>query len=137
MMVRALDMLAPISMRSLIALLDSLHFDDGTGVPPVVTPGVTKPQITVRSESAGAGSVFVVEGTGFVSGSTVTVRIVDDAFTQQNRQQSADANGNLSMRISLPCLSGLGLHFSATDSRPDGSDLTGVLFSNTFDISCP
>jgi hypothetical protein len=119
----------PVSIRNLIRTLDSLR-----------PPEPTKPQITVRSEGVGGAAVFIIEGVGFKPNApsrTVTVRVVDDALATRNFQQSVDANGRLVMRQSIACISGLGLHFSATDSRPDPSDLTGVMWSNTVNISCP
>jgi hypothetical protein len=96
------------------------------------------PTIRVTSEGTGGSSVFVVTGSGFLAGRQVTIRVVDNAGnTVGPFQQSADANGNLNFRQSIPCNSGLALHFSATDSRPNPHDLTGVLFSNTVHTTCP
>lgn len=141
MMTRDLGLLAPISIRSLIELLDSLHFVDPQPVePPVTVEPTTKPQITaVRSEGSGGDAVFIVEGKGFQSGHDVRVRVVDDQLQEINFHQSADSEGKLTARLSIPCISGLTLHFTATDGRsvPPSVDHTGFLFSNTFNISCP
>jgi hypothetical protein len=67
----------------------------------------------------------------------VRIRVVDDALNERDTHQSADGSGHLNARLPIPCNSGLGLHFSATDGRPDSSDLTGFLWSNTFNIPCP
>ncbi|WP_189232871.1 hypothetical protein [Streptomyces flaveolus] len=131
-------MLAPISTRQLIALLDSLHIVGEPQHPPVEPPPppITKPQITVRTEGAGDSAVFLIDGVRFVGDTTVTVRVVDDALSQRTFQQTSDSGGELHMRQSIPCLSGLPLHISATDSRPD-RDPTGVLWSNTVTLPCP
>ncbi|MFD6275379.1 hypothetical protein ACFWFI_07375 [Streptomyces sp. NPDC060209] len=137
MMARALDLTAPISVRSLIRLLDSLHFDrppvDGASAP------APPPHISVGSAGSGSGAVFTVQGTGFVGGHDVRVRVVDDQLTQTNFNRSADSGGNLTAEQPIPCISGLMLHFSATDGRtvPPAVDMTGFLWSNTFDIRCP
>jgi hypothetical protein len=124
---RAVGLPAPVSVRDLIGALDRLR-------KPADPP---HPHIDVRSEGAGAAATFVVAGTDFRPNHTVTVRVVDDALTTLTFQQSADADGQLVLRQSIPCMSGLRLHFSATDSRPDSADHTGVSWSNTVDTSCP
>jgi hypothetical protein len=137
-LVRRLDMLAPISTRHLIAFLDSLHIAGEPEEPPVeLPPAATRPEITVRTEGVGDSTVCLIDGVRFTGGATVTVRVVDDALTQRNFQQSSTSGGELHMRQNIPCISGLTLHISATDSRPDQSDLTGVLWSNTVTLSCP
>ncbi len=104
---------------------------------PKPAPPPTKPSISVSSTGVGAGAVFTITGSGFVPNSTVTIRVVDESLNQRSFSQSAAANGDLNARISLPCTSGGTLHFSATDGRPDPTDLTGVLWSNRFDSPCP
>jgi hypothetical protein len=64
------------------------------------------------------------------------VRVVDDVFHERNFQQSSTTAGELRMRISLPCNSGLPFHVSATDSRP-APGILGVLFSNNVTLPCP
>jgi hypothetical protein len=136
MLARRLDLTAPISMRSFIRLLDSLHVV--IPPPPVVTPPPQPlPHITVGTDGSGASAVFKIDGTQFNSNATVTVRVVDDALAQRTFTKSSEANGDFHMRQSIPCLSGLGLHISATDGRRDPHDLTGVAWSNTVDVSCP
>jgi hypothetical protein len=97
----------------------------------------SSPQISVVREGSGQGSLFVIQGTGFSPNKLVTVRVVDEQLTTRNFQQNADASGKLGLRQSIPCVSGKTLHFSATDSRPNSSDATGVLWSNTFTTTCP
>lgn len=142
MMTRALGLLAPISIRSLIELLDSLHFVAPQPVEPPepVTVPPKRPQITsVRSEGSGGDAVFTVEGKEFQPGHDVRVRVVDDQLQEINFHQSADSEGKLTARQPIPCISGLTLHFTATDGRsvPPSVDQTGFLWSNTFNISCP
>jgi hypothetical protein len=100
-------------------------------------PPPAKPTISVTSSGSGQSSVFVVSGSGFTPNHDVKIRVVDDALYENDFHQSADVSGHLNARLGVPCNSGLGLHFSATDGRPDPRDLTGVLFSNTFNIPCP
>ncbi|MFF9914175.1 hypothetical protein [Streptomyces sp. NPDC013457] len=135
-LVRRLDMLAPISTRHLVMFLDSLHV---VGEPENRPDGVRPepPAIRVETEGSGDSAVFLIDGTRFAANATVTVRVVDDNLAQRNFQQTADSAGEMHMRQSIPCLSGLPLHISATDSRPDRNDLTGVLWSNTVTLPCP
>lgn len=137
-LVRRLDMLAPISTRRLIALLDSLHIEGEPQNPPDhPIPVPLAPEITVRTEGSGDSAVFIIDGVRFSSNTTVTVRVVDDALAQRNFQKTSDSGGELHMRQGFTCISGLALHISATDGRPDRNDLTGVLWSNTVTLSCP
>jgi hypothetical protein len=123
---------SPGSLRALIQKLEGsvVVVGDGGG-------GVATPQIKVTHEGSGAGSVFVIEGSGFLPNKTVTVRVVDDALATVTFPHSADESGKIAIRQSISCVSGLALHFSATDSRPNPSDLTGVLWSSTFTTICP
>jgi hypothetical protein len=138
MLARRLDLLAPIRMRSFIGMLDSLHIvvkhPDRPVEPPQPQP---PPHITVRTEGSGTSAIFIIDGTQFNPGVTVTVRVVDDALAQRNFTKSSESDGEFHMRQSIPCISGLGLHISATDSRRDPHDFTGVTWSNTVDVSCP
>jgi hypothetical protein len=106
-----------------------------SGPPPPPPP--VKPTISVTSSGSGQSSVFVVSGSGFTPNQDVRIRVVDDALNERDFHQSADGSGNLNARLAIPCAAGGGLHFSATDGRPDPSDLTGLLWSNTFTTSCP
>lgn len=112
--------------------------------PPPPPPGLpprpelpVRPSIGVSSSGSGQGSVFVIAGSGFSPNHDVRIRVVDDALNERDFHQSTDGLGRLNARLGIPCNSGLGLHFSATDGRPDPSDLTGFLWSNTFNIPCP
>ncbi len=143
MMTRDLGLTAPISVRSLIKLLDSLHFDHPRPPEEPQPQPLTKPEIMVRSEGSGGSAVFTVQGKGFQFQSNPTrdvrVRVVDDQLQETSFHQSADSDGNLVARQPIPCISGLTLHFTATDGRtvPSSVDHTGVLWSNTVNISCP
>jgi hypothetical protein len=106
-------------------------------VGPTIPPPV-KPQISVSSSGTGQSSVFVITGSGFLKNHFVNITIADDALHTLNLQQSSDGQGNLNARFGLPCTSRLGLHFTATDGRPDPTNvITQTLESNTFDIPCP
>ena len=96
-------------------------------------PPSSQPQISVSSQSG----TFAVSGSGFLATTNVTIRVVDDAFNTLTFRQSTDSTGQLSATLPISCVSGLSLHFSATDSRPNPSDLTGVLWSNTITTTCP
>lgn len=100
-------------------------------------PPPPRPQISVSSSGSGQSSVFVVTGSRFLPSHVVNIRVVDDALNTLNLQQSADGQGNLNARFGIPCTSRLGLHFSATDGRPDPTNVLNQLESNTFDIPCP
>jgi hypothetical protein len=105
--------------------------------PPPPPPPLKEPTISVTTEGAGAGTVLVVSGSGFLPHRTVTVRVADEQLNpERNFQQSSTASGELRMRISLPCNSGLSFHVSATDSRP-GPGILGVVFSNNVKLLCP
>lgn len=93
--------------------------------------------ISVSTEGSGASSVFVVTGSGFLPNHVVHVRVVDDALATVFFQQSSDGSGQFKLRQSIQCITGLALHFSANDERPDPHDLTGTLWSNTVTTSCP
>lgn len=105
--------------------------------PPPPPPPPPPPVISVSSEGSGQGSIFVVTGSGFSPNKDVRIRVIDDALNEEDFHQSADNLGHLNARLAIPCNAGAGLHFSATDGTPDPSDLTGLLWSNTFTTSCP
>lgn len=91
-----------------------------------------------------------------VTGSVVNAYgtiIIDDRSTFPLLQFTSDSAGNLSAVINpskvlpiLPldnlgnyiygCAAGEKLSFSAHDGRPNSSDITGILWSNTFTITC-
>ena len=91
------------------------------------------PNIRVSTD----GSTFTVSGSGFTSGSTVHIRVVDDQPNELFFIQSADGDGFLNAQLTIRCIAGLALHFSANDGRPNSEDITGTLWSNTFTIPCP
>jgi hypothetical protein len=109
--------------------------------PPSTTPlPPTPPTISVSHTGTDSSTVFTVTGSGFSPKTTVTIRIVDDSAYSQTFQQSSDSLGNLNFQKSFPSCkgnSGYVLHFSATDNRPDKTNATGELWSNTFTTSCP
>lgn len=92
---------------------------------PIDVPTSSTPQIRVTREGSGAGSVFVIEGSGFLPNKTVTIRVADDTLQTRTFPHSSDASGKIGVRQGISCISGLTLHFSATDSRPNSSDITG------------
>ena len=104
--------------------------------PPPPPPPSPAPNISAATEGSGAATILVVTGSGFLGEKIVTVRVADDAFHERNFQQSSTTAGELRMRISLPCNSGLPFHVSATDSRPVPGILR-VLFSNNVTLPCP
>ncbi len=84
-----------------------------------------------------AGSTVTVTGSGFTSGSTVHIRVADDQANEGFFDQSAEGDGTLNAQLTIPCIVGLPLHFSANDGRPNPEDVTGTLWSNTFTLPCP
>ena len=108
--------------------------------PPPPPPVATRPSITVSTEGAGESAVFVVRGSAFVANAAVAIRaarIGDGQVFNVFFSTTATPSGQVEMRISIPCVSGLPLSFSANDARPDSSDLTGTLWSNTVTVPCP
>jgi hypothetical protein len=104
--------------------------------PPPPPPPAPPPAIKANTEGKGAQTILVVTGSYFLPSKTITVRVVDDVFHERNFHQSSTTAGGLTMRISLPCNSGLPFHVSATDSRP-APGILGVLFSNYVTLPCP
>jgi hypothetical protein len=114
---------------------------------PVTPPPAARPAITVTTEGSGESAVFVVRGSAFVPGAAVAIRAarvadgqVFNVFFSTTASPAGQVNpppGHIELRISIPCLSGLPLSFSANDARPDSSDLTGTLWSNTVTVPCP
>ena len=118
-----------------VAGLEARSGGQGQGTLP---PGAAVPQISVIAEGSGASTTLAVQGSGFEANKPVSIRVADDAMNPERRfQNSADANGKLGARIPIACNSGFNLHVSATDGRPNASDLTGFLWSNTFTVPCP
>ena len=103
--------------------------------PPTTPPTpVVKPSITVNYKSG-----FVVTGSHFSPNKRVTIRVVDDGDPAHylDYYQTSDSKGDFTTTLSITCNAGYNLHFSATDLRPDSTDLTGDLWSNTVTIACP
>ncbi|MEV0009441.1 hypothetical protein [Streptomyces sp. NPDC047973] len=148
MMARALDLSAPISVRSLIQLLDSLHLTPSTQPSPgdhrVTPPPPVRPDIDVDSAGSGSGASFTVTGSGFLPDHDVRIRVV---ALVPHEVQVASFNRTTDSAGALPagnpeaiaCVSGTLLHFSATDGRtvPPSVDLTGFLWSDTVHRVCP
>jgi hypothetical protein len=108
--------------------------------PPAPKPKpLVPPTISVSNSGSGDGASFVVTGSGFAPNKTVFVRVVDngDPASVVSFTETSDAKGNLKATIPIACISGLALYFSATDDTPNPADKTGVLWSNTFDTTCP
>lgn len=96
-------------------------------------PPAARPTISVSSPQS---KTFLVQGSGFLPGKQVAIRVADDALNPNLfYNTTATASGSISMTLSIPCHPGR-LHFSANDARQDSSDLTGTLWSNTATISC-
>jgi hypothetical protein len=115
----------------------SFNFVTAPSGPPLPPPPPVAPSISVSSSGSGQTSIFVVTGSGFLPNHNVRIRVVDDALKETDFNQSSDGSGKLNATLRIPCISRLTVHISATDGRPSSSDLTGVLFSNTFNIPCP
>jgi hypothetical protein len=92
------------------------------------------PVISVSTKGDGS---FVITGSGFVTNTTVHIRVVDDALTTLWFDTGSDGQGKINFPVSGICKLPGNLHFSANDGRPDPSDLTGTLWSNTVTASCP
>jgi hypothetical protein len=104
-------------------------------------PAPAHPQISVSSSGSGQSTAFTVTGSGFLPNHTVTYRIVDDSMPPVQVLPApvspSDNAGKINVRLSIPCTSRLTIHFTATDGRPDPTNVLNQLESNTFDIPCP
>jgi hypothetical protein len=87
---------------------------------------------------------YLLKGINFLPSHAVHVRIAvldmrDEYVNAQadGSQIRSDATGSIDVEIALPNLDPTIqlLYFSANDERPDSSDLTGTLWSNTLDIN--
>ena len=67
-----------------------------------------------------------------------TTQILPGQFIDRRTPTRSDPNGNINIGIAGPdvCAAVGPIFFSATDGREDRSDITGVLFSNTVEMSC-
>jgi hypothetical protein len=112
-----------------------LYFDQpGQTAPPsqpAPQPGV--PRISV---SVPQSRTFLVQGSGFLPATTVTIRVADD-FLNPNLYftTTSTPSGTISATLSIPCNPGR-LHFTATDGRPNPGDFTGRFWSNTATTNC-
>lgn len=95
--------------------------------------GSSKPSISVTKQNGN----FRVTGSGFLHSTTVHVRVVvgNDITQGSVNQTPSSSTGTIDITLIVPGNPGVVLHFSANDGRPDPSDLTGTLWSNTVDIS--
>lgn len=99
---------------------------------------IATPQITVNTRiDAAQQKHFVISGQGFLPNKLITIKVVDDALHTLYYQDTSNAEGRLNKELNFGCNSGHALHFSATDSRSNTTDFTGVLWSNIFTTSCP
>jgi hypothetical protein len=94
------------------------------------------PTINVTRLDSGAAP-YEVTGSGFQGGANVRIRVVIAIGAEGDFQNTAKPDGSLDAKINPGCVSGAVLHFSATDGRANSADLTGVLWSNTFNVTCP
>ena len=84
---------------------------------PTIAAVLTPPQLTVT-------------GHGFLAGHAVIIRVIDADETANFFECTADLAGDLSAILPTSIPHGT-LHISATDSRPDPTDETGVRWTNT------
>ncbi|MGF6870602.1 hypothetical protein [Paraburkholderia sp. MM5477-R1] len=80
---------------------------------------------------------FEVKGKNFLVSHAVHIRVVNsDTLQSDSFPANSDAAGNLDAKLTLPALpAGTHLAFSANDERQDAGDLTGTLWSNTFNLT--
>ena len=96
-----------------------------------------RPIIAVKA----GGTTFTVTGSGFLPDASVSVRttqILPGQVVDLRTPTRSDANGEIAIDIPGPTICAVvgPIFFSATDGRENRSDLTGVLFSNTVEMSC-
>jgi hypothetical protein len=133
---RTRDLVFAYGVHTLSALIQKLEATPSPGPP--APP--TRPAISIGTEGAGETAVFVIRGSGFLAGAAVSIRaarIGDGQVHNVFFQTAATAEGKIDARLHIPCITGLQLSFSANDGRPDASDLTGTLWSNTAHANCP
>jgi hypothetical protein len=100
-------------------------------------PPLKPPTISVVYHPPPASAKFDVKGNGFTPNHVVHVRGVNSADVQHPAfaNTTSDSSGAINMTADIPCAPGTQLNFSANDERPDSSDLTGPLWSNTVTIT--
>jgi len=127
------DLIFFYAVHTIGALIQKLE-----GGPPTPTP--TRPAIAVTTEGSGTSAIFMVSGSQFLAGAAVAIRaarIGDGQIPTVFFNTTSTAAGTMQMRLPIPCIFGLQLSFSANDGRPDASDLTGTLWSNTVTVGYP
>jgi hypothetical protein len=103
---------------------------------PPPPPPPQKPNIKVVYHPPAASARFSITGTGFVANHVVHVRGVNLSTLQTAyADTTSDSSGAIDMEADIPCAQGTELSFSANDERPDPSDLTGTLWSNTVTVT--
>lgn len=123
-----------VQSTGVIILTKNFHIE--TVQPPQPQP-LIHPLITVVSSS---GGIFTVNGSGFLPGATVHIRVVDPAHqNDQSFNTLADASGKVrDFKTPNLCVNPGPIFFSANDGRNDPNDHPlGVLFSNTVQMNCP
>jgi hypothetical protein len=126
-----------VNIQSLINRIAELERRIGISTPHPPLAG--RPQIGVTQEGAGQNSIFVVSGSGFLPNKNVTIHataVTVGGIQQITNNQSSTATGQIAVRWGLAVVHGTVASFSANDGRPDAGDLTGVLWSNTFTLTC-
>jgi hypothetical protein len=107
------------------------------GPPPVQGPKLKKPHITVTYTPPPASAKFTIKGSDFTPNHVVHIRGVNSSDLQHPAfaDTTSDSSGAINFQAAIPCNQGTQLSFSANDERPDSSDLTGTLFSNTVAVT--
>lgn len=77
---------------------------------------------------------LLVSGRGFLPGGQITVRVENPDGTVTYFQYAADASGEVAAALPTPIPHGT-VHISATDSRPDLGDETGMRWTDTDTVS--
>ena len=95
-----------------------------------------RPTIAVTANGDGS---FTVTGSDFLKGTTVHIRMVDEALHQLWMNTKSDGQGGISAPTGGICAGARQVSFSANDGRqvPASQDITGVLWSNTVTVACP
>jgi hypothetical protein len=128
------------SARAKIEAAEAAAAGQVTEPPPPPAEGEVEVRPSISVSKTGPGS-FRVTGSDFLPNARVTVRVADDYGQQvsapQMPQITSDRAGKIDVPVLLDCIPDSTLHFSATDSRPDPTDIaTGVLWSNYVQIPC-
>lgn len=100
--------------------------------PPPATPSI--------SCSTSGADVFNISGSGFLPNAQVTIKganIINNQVNNVYWTTTAGSTGAISQSLTIPCLQGVQISFSATDGRSNPNDWTGKLWSNTVTCGCP